>query len=693
MQRQLDKLVNQLGQTDNTLDKAFDKGPPKIDNVAKSLNKTRFETANLAAQFQDIAVQLQGGQSPFTIALQQGTQIAQVLGRAGAGGTVELLKSGFASLISPVSLATVGIIALGGAAVSYGMKAIGAVGDLDEKLKVHEALIKGLKDAYGDAGNGVDTAVKESIAVLKTLLGFKTDDIKKEFQSLSVSISKSLSNFRITGIGPAVEENSRKFAAFNDAITAFKQSIKDGTPDVLAFRRAVEQVADTTADQKTRDLAKELFETTDKASKAQLAIEGTAKAFRNLSPAAQEAAEQGEKFVKAMEKLSGTVTPDLSDREKILKNYADAVEKAGSTEERIAASRVKNDQLGVLSANERKKAAEDAQREAESAEKRFQSMLDSTARQSAKTTASGMAAGQGDGAIARLETEYRLTEAAQQAFGKVTDETKAKITAQAEAVGLAADALARARIAAATEFNIKSAFLSPEDLQIAQQLAGIYGNDIPAALASMEAQGMRTANTLRAISTTLQDANRGAFTDFVQQIRNGATAMDALKTAGANALGKIADKLASMAADNLWSAAFGGSGGGGLLSLLGLGGGSVGNYGQAANATGLGAGTGGLSFPMFASGTKSAPGGLAIVGEKGPELVNLPRGAEVIPNHELPGAMGGTNVTVEGATVVVQGDASERTLGLIKQALAQHDAALPAKVVTAVRAAKKTRQL
>ena len=34
----------------------------------------------------------------------------------------------------------------------------------------------------------------------------------------------------------------------------------------------------------------------------------------------------------------------------------------------------------------------------------------------------------------------------------------------------------------------------------------------------------------------------------------------------------------------------------------------------------------------FAGGTDYAPGGLAMVGEQGPELVNLPRGSQVIPN-------------------------------------------------------------
>ena len=48
----------------------------------------------------------------------------------------------------------------------------------------------------------------------------------------------------------------------------------------------------------------------------------------------------------------------------------------------------------------------------------------------------------------------------------------------------------------------------------------------------------------------------------------------------------------------------------------------------------------------FASGTKSAPGGLALVGEEGPELVVLPRGAQVIPNDKtmrmIPGFAEGT---------------------------------------------------
>ena len=58
--------------------------------------------------------------------------------------------------------------------------------------------------------------------------------------------------------------------------------------------------------------------------------------------------------------------------------------------------------------------------------------------------------------------------------------------------------------------------------------------------------------------------------------------------------------------------------------------------------------------PFFASGTNFAPGGLSVVGEKGPELLNIPRGSQVIPNDVLKGGMGGGNVTVGGSTVVIQ---------------------------------------
>lgn len=54
-------------------------------------------------------------------------------------------------------------------------------------------------------------------------------------------------------------------------------------------------------------------------------------------------------------------------------------------------------------------------------------------------------------------------------------------------------------------------------------------------------------------------------------------------------------------------------------------------------------------IPGFAGGTNYAPGGLAMVGERGPELVNLPRGSQVIPNHKLGGGGQVINIDARGA--------------------------------------------
>jgi len=40
------------------------------------------------------------------------------------------------------------------------------------------------------------------------------------------------------------------------------------------------------------------------------------------------------------------------------------------------------------------------------------------------------------------------------------------------------------------------------------------------------------------------------------------------------------------------------------------------------------------SVPGYAAGTRNHPGGLAVVGERGPELVNMPRGSQVFSNSE-----------------------------------------------------------
>jgi hypothetical protein len=70
-------------------------------------------------------------------------------------------------------------------------------------------------------------------------------------------------------------------------------------------------------------------------------------------------------------------------------------------------------------------------------------------------------------------------------------------------------------------------------------------------------------------------------------------------------------------------------------------------------------------IPDFAGGTSHAPGGLALVGERGPELVHLPRGSQVHTATETRGMLGGgaRNVTVN---IYNPRDAREAEIGVLR---------------------------
>lgn len=87
-----------------------------------------------------------------------------------------------------------------------------------------------------------------------------------------------------------------------------------------------------------------------------------------------------------------------------------------------------------------------------------------------------------------------------------------------------------------------------------------------------------------------------------------------------------------------------------------------------------------IGIPGFANGTRFAPGGMALVGERGPEYVNLPRGSQVIPNRDIGGARGDAtiNVNVTGAN----GDA--HVMALVEQGVSRgltlYDSTLPSRI-------------
>ncbi len=179
--------------------------------------------------------------------------------------------------------------------------------------------------------------------------------------------------------------------------------------------------------------------------------------------------------------------------------------------------------------------------------------------------------------------------------------------------------------------------------------------------AEVAAQAIQAVNEqysgLSDAQSTVKDGARDVFRSI---IAGAGGAQDAL----ANLAGRLSDLFADKAFDGIWGALTGS-----------IGGGAGGGFGKL------------LSFiPGFAGGTESAPGGLALVGERGPELVNLARGSQVITADRTRQIMaGGTSKSqaeviiraAEGVTVEqvrqIAGDVSVR---ITSQAAAAQSRAL-----------------
>lgn len=111
---------------------------------------------------------------------------------------------------------------------------------------------------------------------------------------------------------------------------------------------------------------------------------------------------------------------------------------------------------------------------------------------------------------------------------------------------------------------------------------------------------------------------------------------------------------------------------------------SLGQFGGSLIQKGVGTLLGGFGIPGFANGTNFAPGGLAMVGERGPELVNLPRGSKVIPNNALRGRGGASSNTITFAPTINAPGADAQGLAQVRAQLAAMQAGFEERVMQAV---------
>ena len=160
-----------------------------------------MQTANLTAQFNDIGVMLAAGQNPLQLAMQQGTQINQVFQQMGGGlGAVRSLGPALMSMVSPMSLLTLGTIAGGAALFQWGMSAMGAA----EGAKTYEERLDDV-NAILDRYSAASDAAGMSTASLMDEYGSANNTLRSTLELLD-GLARNEAQRGIDGIATSMAE-------------------------------------------------------------------------------------------------------------------------------------------------------------------------------------------------------------------------------------------------------------------------------------------------------------------------------------------------------------------------------------------------------------------------------------------------------------------------------------------------------
>lgn len=228
-----------------------------------------FQTSNIAAQFQDIGVTAAMGMSPTQIGLQQGTQLAAVFAQMGSGRQVVAgLGAALTSIISPISLITIGLVAGTAALVQYFTTAESGTSRTNGLLDEQVDIIKQAATSWGDAlpsvkayADQVERAKKnaEGQEAGQILGGRALDGLGEKMKGLTQQYADAVRSLRGIAADPAfIRDFGTAFGTLRERLDDGTASISDvnraqkeltfavgtyGTKQVLGFRDAWEQVS------------------------------------------------------------------------------------------------------------------------------------------------------------------------------------------------------------------------------------------------------------------------------------------------------------------------------------------------------------------------------------------------------------------------------------------------------------------
>ncbi len=598
---------------EDALSRVGDKGLPGIDRASKSVASMKGNTANLAAQLNDIGVQLAGGQSPFLIAIQQGTQINQTLGPTGARGAVTALGGAFLSLMNPVGLATLAIITGAGYAVQYFSGVVSGGEKSAETLQKEADLVQRVAQQWGAALPALQAYADEQQRLM---------DQQEKIAALAATQSSIAA--------PLVESLNQVEVAVADAQNALIElGNAQGSNELKQrFEALQQQVSDN-------KITQEEFNS----------------ALATMSRLAEQAGGPGQELIDLLNSISVSGANAAAQLERVNKEKTNLQQFGPGMD--LAGPEV--NPVGVLPetapAPDRTPNREDVFAEQDRSRER-------AARRGAR--GQRLTAGQ------RTDEDLRA----------VKDRTEA-LRQEAAMVGLAYQEQERRRMALDLEQEALKRLREEAARKGQKDLDAIrLSPDQVAKINAVSEAYAQQAEVLRQVRERQQEAEQ-ASGEFYDTFKNGA--IDAIT--GARELGDVLKELGSRFASMLLNSGFD------MLFRPQQGNSLGGSFGGVFDWIGK------FITGKFANGTSSAPGGLAMVGERGRELVNLPRGSQVVPNDIteklVGGGGGGSPVYIGGPTINV--DASNAQPGVgeeVRRAVKDATSNITPMVVKALREMK-----
>jgi hypothetical protein len=245
-------------------------------NRAANTNGGSFNTANIASQFQDIGITAAMGMNPLQIALQQGTQLSMVFESMKASGqdAASALVGAFTSIISPISLVTIGLTAAAAAAIQYFTAWYQGGADSNEEMEKQNQLINTAAQRWGAALPALkaynDELQKQHdlnalIEAQKIIVGEQYKEPASQIPDLMVDRAAIQTTIQALGTTEDVAAFRKEWNELTDKIEAGTASGKDAYDVINLIDTAL--LRSSGSMQESIDKLKEWAESIDEASK------------------------------------------------------------------------------------------------------------------------------------------------------------------------------------------------------------------------------------------------------------------------------------------------------------------------------------------------------------------------------------------------------------------------------------------